>query len=95
MALGKTVGQIKREMSSLEVAGWMAYDRISPIGPERDDINQAIQSSLIANANRGKKTQPFKPADFMPFMDKPEKATDAEQMKDQMFALMKIQNKGT
>jgi len=72
----------------------MAYDRISPIGPERDDINQAIQSSLIANANRGKKTQPFKPADFMPFMDKPDKATDAEQIKDQMFALMKIQNKG-
>ena len=73
----------------------MAYDRISPIGSERDDINQAIQSSLIAHANRGKKTQPIKPADFMPFMDKPEKATDAEQMKDQMFALMKIQNKGT
>ncbi len=95
MALGKTVAQIKREMSSLELAGWMAYDRISPIGPERDDINQAIQSSLIANANRGKRTQPFKPADFMPFMDKPEPATDAEQIKDRMFALMKLQNKGT
>lgn len=94
MALGKTVGQIKREMSSLELAGWMAYDRISPIGPERHDINQAIQTSVIANANRGKRSKTFKPADFMPFAEKSEKATDAEQMKERMLALMQLQNKG-
>lgn len=72
----------------------MAYDRISPIGPERDDINQAIQTSVIANANRGKRSKTFKPADFMPFADKGERATDAEQMKDRMFALMNLQNRG-
>ena len=94
MALGKTVAQIKREMSSLELAGWMAYDRISPIGPERHDINQAIQTSVIANANRGKRSKTFKPADFMPFADKPEKATDAEQMKERLNALMHHQNRG-
>lgn len=72
----------------------MAYDRISPIGPERHDINQAIQTSVIANANRGKRSKTFKPADFMPFADKPEKATDAEQMKERLNALMNHQNRG-
>ena len=81
-------------MSSLEIAGWTAYDRISPIGPERHDINQAIQTSVIANANRGKRSKTFKPADFMPFADKPEKATDAEQMKERLNALMNHQNRG-
>jgi hypothetical protein len=47
----------------------MAYDRIEPIGEIRGDVRQAITSSLIYNANRGKDSKPLTPADFMPFVN--------------------------
>ena len=82
LALGLTVGQLKRDMTSRELSAWLAYDRISPIGPERDDINQAIQSALIANAHRKKGARSFKPGDFMPFHPGADgKPRTAEQMK--------------
>jgi hypothetical protein len=45
---------------------WREYDRLEPFGEERGDLRAGIIASTIANANRGKKTKPFKPADFMP-----------------------------
>ena len=43
----------------------MAYYRIEPFGEERADLRQAITSSLIANAFRGKKQRAHKPEEFM------------------------------
>lgn len=91
LALGMTIGQLKREMSSVELASWIAYDRISPIGPERDDINQAIQTALIANAHRTKGARQFKPQDFMPYVEGADgKARTAEQMKAKLGFLAKL-----
>ena len=91
LALGMTIGQLKREMSSLELASWIAYDRISPIGPERGAINQAIQTALIANAHRKKGARSFKPGDFMPFHPGADgKARTAEQMKAKLGFLARM-----
>lgn len=57
-------------MSSAELAEWMAYHRISPIDDERGDLQAGIVASIIANANRAPKTVPFKPADFMPYLER-------------------------
>ena len=51
-------------MDSYDIAEAMAYDRISPIGPERADINAGIIASTIANCNRSKNSKTFKVSDF-------------------------------
>jgi hypothetical protein len=54
------------EMSSSEVADWMAYERLEPWGEERADLRTGILASLVANVTRGKDQKAFGPADFMP-----------------------------
>lgn len=77
MALGKSVAEVE-EFSSREVSEWMAYAGISPFGEERADVRAGIIASVIAEVNRDRKKQsrPFTPADFMPFVDRSEPATD-------------------
>jgi len=53
----------------------MAFDRISPIGDERQDQLIAMLTTLLYNINRGK--SPAKQIiDFMPYADKKQKADD-------------------
>ncbi len=75
MALGMSVAEAQQRISSREFAEWVAYDRISPFGPERDDLRMGILASLIANVNRDAKKhpKPYKPADFIPEFAKGEK----------------------
>ncbi len=75
LALGQPLSQI-RSMSSHDLALFMAYDRISPIGPERIDAGLAIQTSVIANSHRAKNSTPFKPEQFMPWLPKKEQTLD-------------------
>lgn len=64
-------------MSSEELTEWIAYHRISPIDDARGDLQAGIIASLIANVNRSEKTAAFKPMDFMPYLDRPEKSEEA------------------
>jgi len=49
----------------------MAYEQVAgPIGPARGDAQAAIVASTVANANRGKKSRRFSPADFIPKWDR-------------------------
>lgn len=48
----------------------MAYASIEPFGEERADLRIAINTCVLANINRGKKTPPYKPEDFMPYFDR-------------------------
>ena len=45
-----SVRRCQREVNSKEYAWWMAYDRIDPIGQERDDIRAALICETIAKA---------------------------------------------
>jgi hypothetical protein len=69
-------------MSSQELSEWMAYDRLEPIGWARVDLIGGLICSLLANSNRKRGAAPFKPSDFMPFLEKPEvDPLDAEAVK--------------
>ena len=58
--------QLLEEIDSYELAEWMAFDAIEPIGGARGDIQAAIISATIANGNRARGTKPIPVADFIP-----------------------------
>lgn len=70
LALGKTVNQIGREMSSHELGQWMALYRIEPFGDERNDLHAGIVASTIVNCTPRKDSRQYKPTDFMPRWDR-------------------------
>ena len=53
-------------MPSRLVSEWMAYDKLSPIGPERDDLRAGSIAAVIANVNRDPKHRAdlYQPDDF-------------------------------
>jgi formiminotetrahydrofolate cyclodeaminase len=66
------------EMSSSEVADWMAYERLEPWGEERADLRTGILASLVANVTRGKDQKPYGPAEFMPDFEPKEESDGAK-----------------
>ena len=66
------------EMSSRQLAEWIAYYQLEPWGEERADLRAGIVASTIANVNRSaKRTKPYTPRDFMPRFDaEPEEPTE-------------------
>lgn len=63
-------------MSAEEFESWIAYDRISPIGPMRGDLHAAIVAQVMANCHLGRNQRPFKRTDFMPFYETPKPSDD-------------------
>ena len=57
-------------IDSKELSEWMAYYELEPFGHVRTDLNAGIIAATIANVNRGKQGQAYRPADFMPYMEK-------------------------
>ena len=87
LALGKTVGEIEREMSSNELNDWMAYAQIEPFGLERGDLQAGIVAATVANVNRDRHRQrAFKPGDFMPDFEKPR----AKKTGEQIFQVLRL-----
>lgn len=74
-----------------ELTDWQQYERLyGPVGPERGDLQAAIVACVIANANRGKSTKTFKPADFMPkFRGDTPGARTPDEMRSKLMALTK------
>lgn len=71
-----TVAEMLDRMSGREFREWMAYSSIEPFGEERADLRQAMTTSAVHNSVQAQTKHPkyTKPADFMPFVDKPESA---------------------
>lgn len=62
----------QRAVTSAEYARWRAYDRISPIGPERGDLQAAIVAAAVFNARRRKSSDRYvQPETFMPKFYRP------------------------
>lgn len=60
-----TVKQLMTTMDSEELTYWMAYDSVSPIGDDRDDIRAALVCQTIGNRTGGKVDNvPFKLSDY-------------------------------
>ena len=66
LELGLTLSQY-RELSAAEIAFWRAYYRVSPFGPERDDLRAARAMHLTASIHTDpKKGKRHEVMDFMP-----------------------------
>jgi hypothetical protein len=60
-------------MTSAQITEALAYERLEPWGEDRADRRMAEGWALIANIHRNEKvrSEPFRPADFMPFIAPP------------------------
>ncbi|KFK98133.1 DUF4035 domain-containing protein [Serratia sp. Ag1] len=54
LRLGKTLGELRQSMSISELRLWMAFDRINPIGDERNDYHAAQITAAVYNSQRTK-----------------------------------------
>jgi hypothetical protein len=77
LELGMTVRELLQRMGSDELSEWMAFYQLEPFGDYRADYRSGVVASTFANAHRAKDAGPFRPEDFMPFLDKP-KATQPQ-----------------
>lgn len=67
LELGIPVAEAQERVSSREFAEWIAYDRISPIGPKRLDLVVANAAMRIAAAAyQGKQSRRFTVQEFLP-----------------------------
>lgn len=50
LRMGRTLSELRREMSASEIMMWAEFDRISPLGDERADIRAAQIVSAVYGA---------------------------------------------
>ena len=62
--MGRTVAELREQMSSAEFTDWCAYYQLEPWGYEAANWRMAMTCSTTANAAGRKK--PLKPSDFLP-----------------------------
>jgi len=62
----RPVAELQEQISSAHFAELLAEERIEPRGGRRGDLQMGIMTATMANCHRSKKSDPFKPADFMP-----------------------------
>jgi len=80
-----TVREMLSRIDSRELAEWMVYDSLEPIGSVRIDLAAGIVASTMANCHRGKNQRVFSPLDFMPFQNS-ERAGASEDIAAQLEA---------
>lgn len=74
LAMGRTLKELREVLSYAEFQEWCLYYQIEPWGESRADLRAGIVASTLANIYmdfRGV-DEKYKPADFMPYLDKPE-----------------------
>ena len=78
------------EMTPADLGDYLAEYTISPWGPERADLGTGIIASLLANIHRDtkKRSQPFTPADFMPY--KEAQKSDEDQRREHVSKMKAI-----
>ena len=88
MVLGMTLGRLREEMSSAEMAAWIAFNRIDPIGEMRGDMRTAQVLQQQASMHPKPGSEPSKLQDFLLFYKKePEKPKTARQLADKFMSL--------
>lgn len=71
LQLGMTVRELLSRIGSDELTEWMAFHALEPFGDVRADYRAGVIASTFANAHRAASAPPFRPDDFMPFVDRP------------------------
>lgn len=79
-------------MSSREFSEWMAYDRVDPFGPRRDDLRAGSIAAMIANVNRDSQRhpEPFTADEFAIRFEPPEDIDEAEAVAENADRLLSV-----
>lgn len=77
---GRLVHEITRELNGVQIAEYMAYDQLEPIGAERVDAGFASVCVTMANMWRGKGKRAMKIEEFMLFVKKDKQKTMEDQI---------------
>ena len=56
LRLGRSLNELTQTLTASEIKMWIAYDRVSPIGDWRRDVQAAQISAAVLNAQGGKAT---------------------------------------
>lgn len=56
LRMGRTLHELRNSLTASELKMWIAYDRMSPVGDWRGDVQAAQVSTAILNAQGGKAT---------------------------------------
>jgi hypothetical protein len=70
LSFGLPPRELAQRLTARELVEFEELYRLDPWGPERGDLAAGIVASTIANVNRGPKSEPFRPADFMAYVDR-------------------------
>lgn len=90
LALGMTVSDLLRRVTSSELSEWQAYYKIEPFGDWRADLRAGIVASNATNLAQSQDAKQMTPLDYMPIY-KPEKkrGDDARLLRAQFAHLVK------
>ena len=74
LALGKTLAELRACLSYREFREWCWFYEIEPFGDQRADLRTGIVAATMKNsyAHGVPPEQLAKPADFMPFIERPD-----------------------
>ena len=64
-------------LTSAQFAEWIAFLNIEPLEDHRNDALLGQLLSMTGNVNRAENTEPFEPGDFMPWIERAPKKSDA------------------
>ena len=56
LRLGRTVHELTQTLTASELKMWIEFDRLSPIGDRRSDIQAALVASSVYRSQGGKAT---------------------------------------
>lgn len=80
LAMGRTLRELESALGADEFGMWAALYAEDPWDATRQDLNAGVICSTIANyagKKRKNSAKPAVPADFMPYLKKPETVADA------------------
>jgi hypothetical protein len=90
------------ELTSEQISEWIAYDRLDPIGKNRDEYGWAVLCSVVVNLARDiyskKGTYPkhTTPEDFLPdWAGERQKVTKKQTVEEQKQILLDLANRKT
>lgn len=82
-------------MDSLELAEWLAYDRLDPIGAERADLRIGILTAMYKNAHRKKADREAEATDYLLCQhDDAKKHDTPEAMQAHLRMVAQVANRG-
>ena len=82
-----TVSELLNRISAQELTEWMAYDKVEPFGPAREDFRAGMITAPLINLWTAKGATKAKAVDWIVNTDPTEQQQSDEAMKMLLFAV--------